>query len=189
LQGLTGCGLVWLLSSYQKLVMKFKFLPFVLLVIAGLFSCSKYTTPVYTYDEPVRNEPVVTGNTPSGMESSILYYVNAHRRSLGLSALQLLEPASQQAYNHSRNMATGATGFGHDGFSQRVSNISSAVGRVSASAENVAYGNLSAKEVVDVWINSAGHRRNMEGNYNQTGIGVYTDRRGVLYFTQLFVRR
>jgi uncharacterized protein YkwD len=169
--------------------MKFRILPLILLVVTGLFSCSRYTTPVYTYDEPVRNEPAVTRNAPGGMESSILYYVNAHRRSRGLSALQLLEPASQQAYNHSRDMATGAAAFGHEGFSQRVSNISSAVGRVSASAENVAYGNLSAKEVVDVWINSAGHRKNMEGNYNQTGIGVYTDRRGVLYFTQLFVRR
>jgi len=159
------------------------------MALIGLSSCSRRITPVYTYDEPVRSEPVMESNRGNSMEASILHYVNMHRRSLGLRDLQMIEPANQQAYNHSRDMATGRASFGHDGFSQRVSNISNAIGRVSGSAENVAYGNLSAREVVDVWINSAGHRKNMEGNYNQTGIGVYSDRRGVLYFTQIFVRR
>jgi len=129
--------------------------------------------------------PVASGN----MEISILANVNAHRRSLGLSSLQMMDAANQQAYNHSKNMATGKTAFGHDGFSQRVRTIEQSAGKTTASAENVAYGSLSAKEVVNVWLNSPPHRKNMEGNYNFIGIGSYKDRRGVIYFTQIFIRR
>jgi uncharacterized protein YkwD len=60
---------------------------------------------------------------------------------------------------------------------------------MSASAENVAYGQLSAQAVVKGWINSAPHRKNMEGNYTLTGIGLYKDRKGVIYFTQIFLRK
>jgi len=129
--------------------------------------------------------PVGSGN----MEISILANVNAHRRSLGLSSLQMLDAANQQAYNHSKNMATGKAGFGHDGFAKRVSIIEQSLGKSSASAENVAYGSLSAKEAVNVWLNSPPHKKNMDGNYNLTGIGTYKNTRGVIYFTQIFIRR
>lgn len=61
-------------------------------------------------------------------------------------------------------------------------------GWITASAENVAYGQLSAKEVVKGWLNSPGHKKkNIEDNYTLTGIGVYTDKKGVIFFTQIFV--
>lgn len=82
----------------------------------------------------------------------------------------------------------GNAAFGHDGFSQRVAAISQAIGRIAASGENVAYGALSAKGVVDVWLNSPPHRKNIEGNYTISGIGVF-DRQGTLYFTQIFLRQ
>jgi uncharacterized protein YkwD len=55
-------------------------------------------------------------------------------------------------------------------------------------AENVAYNYKNAQDVVRNWIASSGHRRNIEGNYNLTGIGLARDRRGKLYFTQIFLR-
>lgn len=149
-------------------------------------SCSRYTpSPAPTTRTKVMAAPVASGN----METSILANVNAHRRSLGLSSLQMLDAANQQAFNHSKNMATGKAGFGHEGFSQRVRTIEQSAGKIIASAENVAYGSLSAKEVVNVWRNSPPHRKNMEGNYNFIGIGTYKDSRGVIYFTQIFIRR
>ena len=56
-------------------------------------------------------------------------------------------------------------------------------------AENLAYGELSAEAVVKGWINSPGHKKNIEGNYTLTGIGTYQDAKGVIYFTQLFMRQ
>lgn len=131
-------------------------------------------------------EPVV--HTAS-MEKDILYYVNRHRESIGKPALTLLSEASLQAYKHSRNMANGKTAFGHDGFDQRMQQIKKSFGWISASAENVAYGQLSAREVVNGWLNSPGHRRNIEGDYRYTGIGFYQNKKGVIYFTQLFLRK
>jgi uncharacterized protein YkwD len=154
-------------------------------VSIGFISCNKYTIPV---TQPLPTEP--SGTVTNGnIEEGILANVNTYRRSRGLATLQMSGAANQQAAQHSRNMATGKTGFSHDGFSQRVNNIVSEIGRVSASAENVAFGNLSAKQVVDVWLKSSGHKKNIEGNYNLTGIGVYPDSKGVLYFTQIFLRK
>jgi uncharacterized protein YkwD len=148
-------------------------------------SCSKYTTPVTTPVPATPSGTVTNGN----MEEGILANINAYRRSKGLAELQMTGSANQQAAEHSRNMAIGATSFGHDGFQQRVSNIVDVIGRVSASAENVAFGHLSAKQVVDGWLRSSGHKRNIEGNYNLTGVGVYSAPNGDLYFTQIFLKK
>lgn len=147
-------------------------------------SCSRYTAP------PVSGTSAPAPASVSGsMENSILANINAHRRLAGLPALHMVDAASLQAYTHSKNMATGKTAFSHDGFSQRITAIQKIIGQTSASAENVAYGSLSAKEVVNVWVNSPAHRKNMEGSYNLTGIGVAKDRDGTLYFTQIFLRK
>lgn len=150
-----------------------------------LLSCSPKLTPSETV--PATENTAVSSN----MEESILAIINDHRRSRGLSSLQMLNAASAQAYQHSKDMATGKTGFGHDGFEQRVQAIKKTMGAgmMSAWAENVAYGELSSQEVVKGWLNSPPHKKNIEGNYNLTGIGVYKDRQGVLYFTQIFLRK
>lgn len=136
---------------------------------------------------PSASQPVNDGS----MEKSILSYINDYRRSKGLGELMFLDDANRQAYQHSRDMATGRTPFGHDGFDQRISAIKKGMNApyIPAAAENVAEGQLSAQEVVKGWINSPGHRKNIEGNYNLTGIGVYLDRQGVPYFTQIFIRK
>jgi uncharacterized protein YkwD len=153
-----------------------------------LLSCSQQTTPpvsTRTGTEPVPARP----SGSSTIENGILANINAYRRSKGLAELKMVDAASQQAEIHSRNMATGKTGFGHDGFSQRVTNTSSVIGRVSAAAENVAFGSETAREVVDGWLKSAPHKKNIEGDYNLTGIGVYANSKGVSYFTQLFLKQ
>jgi uncharacterized protein YkwD len=127
----------------------------------------------------------VSGN----MEEQILYYTNKFRQSKGLAPLQLDESISQQARRHSKDMANGSTGFGHDGFEERVSVISKKMGTVGAAAENVAYGSLDAQGVVNGWIKSPGHRKNMLGNYNLIGIGTAKGKDRITYFTQVFIKK
>lgn len=148
-----------------------------------VFSCS----PKLSTSEalPSVKGAAITGN----MEESILYYINDHRHSLGLVSLQPVTEAARQAYRHSKDMADRKTGFGHEGFDQRIQAIKQQSGWISASAENVAYGQLSAREVVNGWLNSPGHKRNIEGDYRFTGIGVYKDRKGITFFTQIFFRK
>jgi uncharacterized protein YkwD len=103
------------------------------------------------------------------MSADILRYVNAHRRSIGRPVLQANSYISSIALEHSRDMLSGRSPFGHDGFHERIDRIKHKLGFVSLAGENVASGPMSAREVVDGWLHSPGHRRNIEGDFRLTG--------------------
>ena len=119
------------------------------------------------------------------METEILQYVNEDRREHGLVALKMNDLESGLALKHSKDMAAGKVGFGHEGFNARAKTIQKALGSTMI-GENVASGPMTAREVVDGWLNSPGHKRNIEGNFTLTGIGYARDRKGDIYFTQIF---
>jgi uncharacterized protein YkwD len=123
------------------------------------------------------------------MEDQILYYTNKFRESKGLPPLQLDETISREARDHSQDMANGRTGFGHEGFEERVDHVTKKLGRVASAAENVAYGNLDAEGVVNGWIKSPGHRKNMLGTYNLIGIGAAKGKGNIIFFTQVFIKK
>ena len=57
-------------------------------------------------------------------------------------------------------------------------------------AENVALGYPNAETVVEGWMNSTGHRRNiLDGSVVETGIAVARSSAGGLYYCQVFGRR
>ena len=118
----------------------------------------------------------------------ILTKINQHRRSRGLSPLQINNLITTEAEKHSQQMASGKTTFGHSGYDARINRISNQLGPARKSAENVALGSKSVDEVVSGWLNSPGHRKNIEGDFNLTGIGVARNKKGVLYYTQLFIK-
>lgn len=165
-------------------VIKFMITSFSILFLPSLLlSCHRNIT---VSDSTNASSGVFNANS---MSRDILYHVNAYRSRKGLGALKSISIADEQAAIHSKNMALKKTAFSHNGFEQRIAVISKTAGTMLAAAENVAYGNLSAEEVVKGWINSPGHRKNIEGNYTLTGIGVYRDAKGVIFFTQLFMRQ
>jgi uncharacterized protein YkwD len=121
------------------------------------------------------------------MESDILKYVNEDRMALGLSPLQMNQLESSLAAKHSLDMSTGKVKFGHDGFNTRAKTIQKALGSTEV-GENVAEGSMTAREVVDGWLHSPDHKKNIEGNFTLTGIGYASDKKGDIYFTQIFSR-
>lgn len=125
---------------------------------------------------------------PHPTSTEILKFVNAHRRSIGLPALRGNSFISSVALQHSRDMLSGKTPFGHEGFHDRMLEIRGHLGTLHVAAENVASGPMSAREVVDGWLHSPGHRRNIEGDFRLTGIGLATAGNGMIYFTQIFVK-
>ncbi|QEH42806.1 CAP domain-containing protein [Chitinophaga sp. XS-30] len=139
--------------------------------------------------KPVSGAATGTVRSSGNMEEDILYYVNKYRKSKGLAALVMNEVLNTEARGHSRSMANGRSAFGHDGFESRIDDISKKLGRVSAAAENVAYGNLNAEAVVNGWIKSPGHRKNMLGNFNMIGIGTAKGKGNITYFTQIFINK
>ena len=121
------------------------------------------------------------------VEQAVHNRINEYRATRGLPPLSVDERITREARIHSQNMASGKVPFGHNGFSQRVQAIAIPY---RASAENVAYNRgYSNPDVraVDGWLESSGHLKNIQGNYNLTGIGVAKNAQGAYYFTQIFI--
>jgi uncharacterized protein YkwD len=90
------------------------------------------------------------------------------------------------ARKHSTDMASKKVPFGHQGLTNRTKSITAQMKSVTAVSENVARGVFTAEQAVKLWLKSPGHRKNIEGNFKYTGIGVARDQRSQLYFTQIF---
>jgi uncharacterized protein YkwD len=120
-------------------------------------------------------------------DKEILDAVNAHRASIGLNPLVHDDFLWQVANTHSENMANGSVPFGHDGLTERYEQVVAESGNGSF-AENVANGQGSAVEVVESWLGSIGHKKNIEGNYSMTGLSAIKSSDGKWYYTQIFFK-
>jgi len=127
----------------------------------------------------------------TALEHAVHELVNQHRGARGLAPLVLDQRISQQARLHSQAMAAGTAPFGHAGFEARARMLTRVMGS-RRTAENVASNHGyrdPASEALREWLASRGHRENIEGPYDMTGVGVAFDGRGEVYFTQIFVGR
>lgn len=116
--------------------------------------------------------------------------VNDHRQGLGLRALIHDPGMGDIAQTHSQNMASGKVTFGHDGFSTRCSEARSVLGGGNLCAENVAYGQKTPQAAFNAWMNSSGHRNNIEqARATHTGFGYAKSSSGTYYWTQIFLER
>lgn len=58
----------------------------------------------------------------------------------------------------------------------------------NGAAENIAYGQKTAEDVVNAWMASEGHRKNiLSKSLTDTGVGCYISSSGTIYWTQLFI--
>jgi uncharacterized protein YkwD len=121
--------------------------------------------------------------------AAVLSGINDFRVAHGLGKLQLDSYISQLAKEHSALMAQHKIEFGHGGFSDRTHHLYKKFPRAPGMAENVAYADVdNTNPIVHSWLTSSGHRRNILGNFNLTGIGVAHDANGRVYVTQIFVK-
>ena len=116
----------------------------------------------------------------------VLTHTNKFRQSKGLAALTMRQELNAIAQKHSADMASGRAGFGHGGFNKRYALAKNKVKPMRSFAENVAHGATSGVQVVSMWKSSSGHRRNMLGKFKYIGIGIAKDKRGRIFYTQVF---
>ncbi len=116
-------------------------------------------------------------------EVKVVELVNRIRRQYGLTQLATNPALTMAARRHSQDMAM--RGY----FSHQSPEGSSVKERLLASGypsqfvgENIAYGSPTSEQVVQNWMNSRGHRKNiLNPSYRQIGVGFYHHR----YFSQL----
>lgn len=108
------------------------------------------------------------------LENAALAQINSARTNAGCAALKINPALQAAATGHAKAMAT------QNFFSHTYRNGSKLKGRINAAgynwsaiAENIAAGQSSAGEVVSVWMQSAGHKKNiLNCTYTETGLAA-----------------
>ncbi|MFH1246075.1 MAG: CAP domain-containing protein [Candidatus Omnitrophota bacterium] len=130
-----------------------------------------------------------TTQSYSQVEQEILRLINQHRVSKGLPVLKANSTLTDLAAAHSQYMAQASKGPNHDGFAERsriIRNTLGGYGGLIAENSYAAWDDIAANAVA-VWLNSPGHRDNIEnGKFTLTGIGIACSSQGEYYFTQIF---
>jgi hypothetical protein len=143
--------------------------------------------PLLLWFAPARGESE-TGSI-AALEQRVHELVNNHRTQMGLEPLSYSEDIATVARRHSRDMARGSVGMGHEGAESR-GNALARVITFTQFAENIGANNHSASSTAQTalagWLNSPGHRANIEGNFDLTGIGIVRSGETFL-FTQIFL--
>jgi hypothetical protein len=145
-----------------------KLLCLVFFCVFSLGSCSKDSI-TEGEDAATKTVDLVDNFAYSEIEIEILTAVNNYRKSKGL-------------YMVEKNVVN------HDNFNLRYNALVQEIGAKSVS-ENIGYGYGTAGGVVKAWIDSEGHRKNIEGDFTHFGISVEKDASGKNYFTNIFVKR
>lgn len=162
------------------------FLAFFLLLIS---SCEKANNSSWSsVNQPVTDATIGSEQFESNTVDEFMVLINSHRARLGLDSLVHDESLRQIAQRHSERMASGTVAFGHDGFSNRCAEARSALGGGNLCSENVATGQKTVTAVFKAWIDSPGHRENIEEpRVTHTGLGYKKSSNGSLYWTQIFL--
>lgn len=129
-----------------------------------------------------------------GAADRVIVLVNEHRAKLGLAKLGTASVLARTAEWKSGHMAARGY-FNHDDEGITVNGGPRSPGarlddcgyRGGTWGENIAYGQRTPAEVMQGWLNSPGHRRNIErAGFRSIGVGVVTSNSGRINWTQMF---
>lgn len=124
------------------------------------------------------------------LENEVFELVNKERVKAGLQPFTYNWEAARVARIKSQDMIDSKY-FGHTSpsYGSPFKMLESYGLRFSAAAENIAYGQRTAAEVMNSWMNSAGHKANiLSKSVTQIGVGAAKAANGTIYWTQLFLK-
>lgn len=125
---------------------------------------------------------VTTPTTTVSYAQRVLDATNKERTSRGLRALSFSACADGYADSWAKALSIAGT-LSHQPLSPILTTC-----KARSVGENVAYGNVSAEEMVAMWMNSAGHRANiLNAGFTHIGIGDVTTSTGRVYGVQVFL--
>ncbi|UMB53481.1 CAP domain-containing protein [Lutibacter sp. A64] len=166
--------------------MKPLYITFVLF-LSFFCSCSSADEDVELF-EASKVEETTTVKVYSDIETEILNLINAYRSENNLSTLKVLNIISSEADTHTNFMITNGE-VSHANFNIRAQNLITNAGAKFVS-ENVAYGYSTAQAVVNGWLNSTEHKKNIENpDTTHFGISTKSDEKGRNYFTHIFIKK
>lgn len=131
-------------------------------------------------------QPQVSDTTITQLERAVVDLTNAQRQRNGLKPLTMDPHLSSVARKKSLDMANNNY-FSHNSptYGSPFDMMRDFGVQYKTAGENIARGQTTAEQVVDGWMNSEGHRRNiLNANYTHIGVGHSTKGN---YWTQMFI--
>ena len=121
-------------------------------------------------------------------ELKLITLINEHRASIGLNTLGKINYISYKSEEHNIYMMENDV-VNHDYFQQRSQDLINLLGAERV-GENIAYNFGSPEGVLAAWLNSPGHKDNIEGDYTNFGVSITTDpETGRKYYTNMFIKK
>jgi uncharacterized protein YkwD len=149
-----------------------------------LFSC----TPEDKVADQAIETQIVTSYSYSLDETNLVDLINNYRTTHGLNALQIVNHVSYKSQEHNTYMITNNV-VNHDLFEQRSNNIIQVLGATHV-GENIAYNFSTSEGVLFAWLQSPGHKINLDGDYTHIGISITINpENGKKYYTNMFMKK
>lgn len=156
-----------------------------LVLVLTLVSCSSDSSEDLA---PETDKTLVQNYTYNEQELELLDRINDYRESIGKNPLQLINHISYKSEEHNEYMIA-TNQVNHDGFQARSKNIIEVLGAVKVN-ENVAYNYSTPEAVLHAWLQSPGHKANIEGDFTHFGASIRTNPdNGNIYYTNIFMRK
>lgn len=144
------------------------------------------TESIVAPTEPTAPVQQVESEFNTAYEAEVLRLVNAERAKIGLAPLVMDDGAVKVAHLRAKEIVQSFSHTRPDGRSCFTAANDLGVS-YRAAGENIAYGYATPEQVVNGWMNSEGHRKNiLSASYTKIGIGCY-ESSGVLYWSQFFI--
>ena len=154
-------------------------------IFIAMNSCSADTAE--GTESSTTTEALITNYTYNDSELETMQLINDYRVRIGLNALQKINHISFKCQEHNTYMIANNV-VNHNDFTARSENIMGVLGAKNV-GENVAYNYKTSEAVLKAWLESPGHKENIEGNFTHFGLSVTTDpATGKKYYTNIFVR-
>jgi uncharacterized protein YkwD len=121
-------------------------------------------------------------------ELKLAEVINDYRVSKGLNTLEIINHISYKSLEHNQYMIDNNV-VNHDYFEERSNNIIQVLGAVKV-GENIAYNFSTPNSALYAWLQSPGHKANLDGDYTHFGISITVNpSTGKKYYTNMFMKK
>ncbi|MFY8066273.1 MAG: CAP domain-containing protein [Flavobacterium sp.] len=152
-------------------------------IVFTMISCSSDSS-----EETSTDNKLVTTYNYNESELKVITLVNNYRHSIGLNTLEVINHISYKSQEHNIYMIDNNL-ITHDYFQQRANNLVAVLGAKRVS-ENIAYNYHTPESAMSAWLNSPGHKDNIEGDFTHFGISITVDETtGKKYYTNMFIKK
>lgn len=152
-----------------------------LFILNAMSSCSN------ELGEVQNPESEITEYTYNSNELETMKLINDYRISIGLNPLEIINHISFKSEEHNKYMIENNI-VNHANFVSRSENLIQVL-NASRVGENVGYNYKSPQGVLDAWLRSPGHKKNIEGDFTNFGISIRENSiTGAKYYTNIFAK-